>query len=125
MQQSSFFIVLTCDKDTFTGRLSCSYDRVQRLSGYWEVALVDFSKTEDPFYILCDLIDYSYVDNYKVQLLDYVSPQNNKPPNYIKLMNKRYSAINIDIKKSINSDVIPQFKEDITCMLHFRRCPFL
>ena len=66
--------MLTCDKDAFTGRLSCSYDRVQRLSGYWEVALVDFSKTEDPLYVLCDLIDYSYVDNYKVQFLDYVSP---------------------------------------------------
>src|SRR5271156_1789801 len=117
MQQSSFFIVLTCDKDAFTGRLSCSYDRVQRLSGYWEVALVDFSKTENPLYVLCDLIYYSYVDNYKVQLLCYVSPPpNNRTPNYIKLMNKRYSAINIDIKKSINSDVIPQLKENITCM---------
>ena len=125
MQQSSFFIVLTSDKDAFNGRLSCTYDRVQRLTGYWEVALVDFSKTESPLYILCDLIDYSHVNNSKVQLLDYFSKQNLRRPNYIKLMHKRFSSINIDIKKSINSDTIPQFTEDITCMLHFRRSAFL
>ena len=125
MQQSSFFIVLTSDKDAFNGRLSCTYDRVQRLTGYWEVALVDFSKTESPLYILCDLIDYSHVNNSKVQLLDYFSKQNLRRPNYIKLMHKRFSSINIDVKKSINSDTIPQFTEDITCMLHFRRSAFL
>ena len=125
MQQSSFFIVLTSDKDTFNGRLSCAYDRVQRLTGYWEVALVDFSKTESPLYILCDLIDYSHVNNSKVQLLDYISPQNSRTPNYIKLMHKRFSSINIDVKKSINNDTIPQFTQDITCVLHFRRSAFL
>ena len=124
MQQSSFFLVLTCDKENFTGRLSCSYDRLQKLSGYWEVALVDFNKVETPVYVLCDLIDYSYVNNSKVQLLDYVS-SNNQQPNYIKLMHKRFFGINIDIRKAINSDFIPQFTEDITCVLHFRRCPFL
>ena len=124
MQQSSFFLVLTCDNENFTGRLSCSYDRLQKLSGYWEVALVDFNKVETPVYVLCDLIDYSYVNNSKVQLLDYVS-SNNRQPNYIKLMHKRFFGINIDIRKAINSDFIPQFTEDITCVLHFRRCPFL
>jgi len=117
--------VLTSDKDAFNGRLSCIYDRVQRLSGYWEVALVDFNKTESPLYILCDLIDYSHVNNSKVQLLDYYTPQKLRRSNYIKLMHKRFSSINIDVKKSINSDAIPQFTEDITCVLHFRRSAFL
>ena len=118
--------MLTSDKDTFNGRLSCTYDRVQRLTGYWEVALVDFSKTKSPLYILCDLIDYSHVNNSKVQLLDYFSSQQNlRMPNYIKLMHKRFSSINIDVKKSINSDTIPQFTEDIMCVLHFRRSAFL
>jgi hypothetical protein len=114
--------VLTCDKETFNGRLSCSYDRLHRLAGYWEVALVDFTKTESPLYVLCDLVDYSYVNNAKVQLLDCV---NNTPhqPNYIKLMHKRFSSLNIDIKQS--TDTVPQFKQDITCVLHFRRSPFL
>ena len=125
MQQSSFFIVLTSDNDTFNGRLSPTYDRVQRLTGYCEVALVDFTKTESRFYILCDLIDYSHVNNSKVQFLDYFSPQNLRQANYIKLMRKCFSSINIDVKKSINSDTIPQFTEDITCMLHFRRSAFL
>jgi hypothetical protein len=126
MQQSSFFLVLTCEKDAFSGRLSCMYHRMQRLTGYWEVALVDFSKTESPIYMMCDLVDYSYINDSKVQLLDYVTPSNTfHHPNYIKLMHKRFSSINIDIKNSINSDTIPQFKEDITCKLHFRRSAFL
>jgi hypothetical protein len=125
MQQSSFLIVLTCEKESFNGRLSCVYDRVQRLLGYWEVALVDFNKTETPLFITCDLIDYSFVNNSKVQLLDYFSSQSARQPNYIKLMHKRFSSINVDIKKAINSDTVPQFKEDITCVLHFRRSAFL
>jgi hypothetical protein len=123
--QSSFFIVLTCEKENFNGRLSCTYDRMQRLTGYWEVALVDFNKTESPIYVLCDLIDYSHINNSKVQLLDYVTHSSTRQPNYIKLMHKRFSSINIDIKNSISSDTIPQFKQDITCVLHFRRTAFL
>lgn len=126
MQQSSFFIVLTCDKENFAGRLSCSFDRIHRLHGYWEVALVDFSKTTSPVFILCDLVDYSYVNSSKVQLLQHLSSTQNHPPNYIKLMHKRFSSINIDIKNVINSDTIPQFAEDtITCVLHFKRSCFL
>ena len=99
---------------------------MQRLTGYWEFSLVDFSKTESPIYMMCDLVDYSYINDSKVQLLDYVTPSNTfHHPNYIKLMHKRFSSINIDIKNSINSDTIPQFKEDITCKLHFRRSAFL
>src|SRR5437773_3605898 len=101
MQQSSFFIVLTCDKDNFNGRLSCIYDRVQRLHGYWEVALVEFNKTETPLFITCDLADYSFVNNTKVQLLDYFSSQSIRQPNYINLMHKRFSSINVDVKKVI------------------------
>lgn len=125
MQQSSFFIVLTCEKDNFNGRLSCTYDRVHRLHGYWEVALVEFNKTETPIFITCDLIDYSHVNNSKMQLLDYFSAQSVRHPNYIKLMHKRFSSINVDVKKAINSDIVPIFKEDITCVLHFRRSAFL
>jgi len=124
-QSSSFFIVLTGDKDAFNGRLSCTYDRPQRLTGYWEVALVDFNKITTPLYIMCDLVDYSHINNSKVKLLDYISTQNSHQPNYIGLVHKRFSSINIDIKKSITSEEIPKFTEDITCMLHFRRSPFL
>jgi hypothetical protein len=125
MQQSSFFLVLTCEKELFNGRLSCVYDRLQKLNGYWEVALVDFNKVESPVYVTCDLIDYSYVNNSKVQLLAYVNNNNTHQPNYVKLMHKRFYGINIDIKNNIRSDSIPKFKEDITCVLHFRRSAFL
>ena len=118
--------MLTWDKDTFSGRLSCTYSRPHRLVGYWEVALVDFNKTATPLYITCNLIDYSHVNNSKMQLLDYISTtQNSRQLNYIGIMHKRFSTINIDIKKSITSEEIPKFTEDITCVLHFRRSAFL
>ena len=75
-------------------------------------------------YIFCDLVDYIHVNNSKVQLLDCFS-QSSHQPHYIKLVHKRFSTKNIDLKKSINSDAIPEFKEDITCMLHFRKSAFL
>lgn len=125
MQQSSFFIVLTSDKESFNGRLSCTYDRMLRLNGHWEVALVQFNKTDSAAYVLCDLVDYSHVNNNKVQLLSYFSGNQSHPPSYIKLMHKRFSTINIDIKKTINGDSVPQFTEDITCVLHFKRSKFI
>ena len=96
MQQSSVFIVLNCDKETFNGRLSCTYDRAHRLCGYWEVGLVNLTKTDDTVYVLCDLIDYSYVNNLKFQLLDYFSHQSLQHIHCTKLVHKRFSTINIE-----------------------------
>ena len=63
--------MITCKKMKFNGRLSCAYDRPYRLSGEWEAALISFSHTHVPVYILCDVVDYSEVNQHKVQLLDY------------------------------------------------------
>lgn len=116
--------MLTSDKDAFNGRLTCTYDRGIRLCGYWEVALINLNTSDDVVYALCDLIDYSFVNNKKVQLLDCFS-QKSHHPHYTKLANKRFSTINVDLKKSLTSDTPPNFKDNISCVLHFRRSPFL
>lgn len=119
MQQSSFFIVLTANKDNFNGRLQCTYDRAFRLSGCWEVALLNLSKSDDAVYVFCDLVDYSHVNNNKVQLLDYYTE--NHQPEYVKVLYKRFNTINVDIRKTLE-DYDYTSKEDIVCMLHFRKC---
>ena len=69
-QQHSFSLMLATPLKDFTGRLSCTYDRPFRLCGCWEAALISFTHTRKPAYILCDLLEYTEVNNHKVQLLD-------------------------------------------------------
>src|SRR5271156_6552812 len=64
-QQHSFNVMLTCAKKQFTGGLSCSYDRPYRLPGCCEAALMSFTKTEVPVYIMCDLLEYTDVNQNK------------------------------------------------------------
>jgi hypothetical protein len=119
----SFFIVLTCKKEDFTGRLSCTYDRPYRLSGDWEAALISLEFTRgDSQYVTCDLVDYCNVNNTKVQLLDYFEAkgQRNVYPRYVKVIRKRFSSINVDIKSRLDSESNTSEK-DITCVLHFRK----
>ena len=128
--------MITCKKMKFNGRLSCAYDRPYRLSGEWEAALISFSHTHVPVYILCDVVDYSEVNQHKVQLLDYFYSaygiKSGGRTQYMKLLNKRFNSINIDVKTRLTStaDDSSEFKrifidskedEEITCLIHFRR----
>lgn len=132
--------MLTCSKKDFAGRLSCSYDRPYRLIGCWEVRLVSVTPTSMPVYIMCDLVDYTEVNQSKQQLLDYIYASktikciNHRSP-YVRLLHKRFNTINIDIKPKLEShaeaasrDYTNVFlkeegllEEEITCLLHFRR----
>jgi len=138
-QQQSFNLMLTCQKKQFTGRLSCTYDRPYRLCGSWEVTLISFTRTNAPVYILCDLLEYSNVNQCKVQLLDYFYSwhdiKSGGHTQYVKLLHKRFSTINIDIKIRLESAAVVESSEDwnfsnifateageeVTCLLHFRR----
>lgn len=136
-QQQSFNLMLTCQKKQFTGRLSCTYDRPYRLCGSWEATLISFTRTNLPVYILCDLLEYSEVNQCKVQLLDYFYSsygiKSEGHTQYVKLLHKRFSTINIDIKirlEAANSEssedwnlknIFASEAEEVTCLLHFRR----
>ena len=139
-QQQSFCIMLSCAKDKFTGRLSCVYDRPYRLIGCWEATLISFSHTTVPVYILCDLMDYSEINQCKVQLLDHFYSSHGMKSEgrtqYVKVLHKRFNTINIDMKIELDKTPTPEqlkalFSEsyikgedaerEITCLLHFRR----
>jgi hypothetical protein len=123
--------MLTCKTTDFAGRLSCRYDRPHRLCGSWEAALVSFTKTTKPVYIMCDLLDYSYINKNKVQLLKY--HHDSSKANYVKVLHKGFNSINIDVCMQIgNSSNISWTKifakeekeedeEEVTCLLHFKR----
>src|SRR3981189_3824379 len=137
--QQSFNLMLTCQKKQFTGRLSCTYDRPYRLYGSWEVTLISFTRTNAPVYILCDLLEYCDVNQYKVQLLDYFYSwhdlKSGAHTQYVKLLHKRFSTININIKILLESAAVDESSEDwnfsnifateageeVTCLLHFGR----
>ena len=126
--------MLTCAKKQFTGRLSCSYDRPYRLPGCWEAALISFTKTEVPVYIMCDLLEYTDVNQNKYQLLDYFYSSNAiKGGGYTpftKVLHKRFNTINIEVKTRLdeteeefkNKKIFAQKEEgEVTCLIHFRR----
>ena len=128
--------MLSCQKKKFTGRLSCRYDRPYRLCGSWEATLISFTHTKVPVYILCDLLDYTDVNDSNVQLLDYfysasgIKSDGRTP--YVKLLHKRFNTINIEVKTKLDTTGIEEetdlkkiFAEEegneITCLIHFRR----
>src|ERR1700727_1643182 len=98
-QQHSISLMLVTSLKEFTGRLSCTYDRPFRLCGSWEVALISFTHTRYPVYMLCDLVEYTEVNNDKVQLLDYFYSQygikSSERTHYVKLCNKRFSTLQL------------------------------
>src|SRR5271156_5124400 len=106
-QQHSFNVMLACAKKQFTGRLSCSYDRPYRLPGCWEAVLISFTKTEVPVYIMCDLLEYTDVNQNKYQLLDYFYSSNGIKSTghtpYTKFLHKRFNTINIEVKTRLNA----------------------
>jgi hypothetical protein len=88
-------------------------------------------------YILCDLVEYSEVNQHKVQLLDYFYSaygiKSEGRAHYVKLLNKRFRTINIDVKADLPSEeetaadlknkifVTDKEGEQVTCFIHFRR----
>src|SRR5271156_4065839 len=98
--------MLTCSKKQFTGRVSCTYDRPYRLPGCWEAALISFTKTEVPVYVMYDLLEYTDVNQYKYQLLDYFYSTNGIKSGgytpYTKVLHKRFNTTKIEVKTSLD-----------------------
>jgi hypothetical protein len=102
--------MLTCPKKQFTGRLSCTYDRAYHLCGSWEAKLLSFAHTNVPVFILCDLMEYSNVNQCRVQLLDYFyaplkgSIKSDGYTQYVKVLHKRFNTINIEVKTKLEGN---------------------
>ena len=113
------------------GRDDCSSLNVQlhktmRLRGDWEVGVVSTvlnAKDATMLWLLCDVVDYSMVNNSSLQLLDVIpsGTQKSTKPTYVKVIKKTFSKINVDIQKEFNKDEYIAFDKEIIIVLHFRK----
>jgi hypothetical protein len=119
---SSFSLVITCDN--FRDTICQSYDNPFRLVGEWEVALthLGFEEKIGPLFVFCDLVDYCKVNDVSMRFLDLVNPKNlrTSSPKYVKVVKKRFSRINISIKKTPEHDDL-QSINTVVCVLNFRK----
>jgi len=128
--------MLTCLKKQFTGRFTCVYDRPYRLCGSWEATLISLTRSNVPVYVLCDLIDYTEINQSKIQLLDFFFSEkgiksDGRTP-YVNVLHKRFNTINIDVKTQLGDEIQGEAElkkifattddgDEVTCLIHFRR----
>ena len=120
---SSFFVVLA-SMEPVTDTITQIYERPFRLNGDWEVALTHLQYDEKlwPLFVFCDVVEYTYVNGSRMRFLDLVNSTSlrNESPVYVKVVKKRFSSININIRKDLDYDHLTS-QSGITCVLHFRK----
>src|SRR5271156_2353717 len=120
---SSFFTVLTSNGG-FECNLDKTYDKPFRLTGEWEVALthLKFDEKFSPLFVFCDLVEYSKVNEFTMRFLDLFNPNilRNSSPQYAKVVRKRLSSINVNIRTQPElNDLCSDSR--VYCVLHFRK----
>ena len=68
----SFHVILTTDSEKYEGTITSKLNKEICLRGNWEVALVQSNLSVDDiqdYFIFCDLVDYSYYNDTRIQLL--------------------------------------------------------
>jgi len=110
----------------FADTISQKYDKPFLLNGDWEVAIVrlkfEHKEMSLGVYVFCDLVEYSYCNGKRMQMLDYWDSKyiNNPNATYVRVTKKRFSTININITSYINRpDNLSII--GVTCLLHFRK----
>jgi len=127
----SFYITLNERQQHFTGALRAEFSKAFRLRGEWEVAVVSLAATnpDNLVWVFCDVVDFSYVNNVPLQMLDILEAGGNKKirknvkPLYVKVLKKTFLSINVELKERMeqSSDIPFQSSSDVTCILHFRK----
>lgn len=119
-----FKLILWCKASEFTGRLSLKLPTPLVLKGHWEVAVthlqIDRSST---WLILCDLVDFTFVGDERMRLLESYTAQQNITPQltYVSVVENHIESINVDVVRLSDQKPIEYGKEDILCILHFRK----
>ena len=106
--------------------LNVQLHKTMRLRGDWEVSVISAvlnASNEVLLWLLCDVVDYSVVNNLSVQLLDIIQTgsEKNTKPMYVKVIKKTFSSINVDIQKEVNKDELIEFDGEAIIDLHFRK----
>lgn len=120
----SFFVNLYTEAQGFRGSLHSQFSKPFRLRGDWEVGVYTchMSGNAGTVWVMSDIVDFSYVNDVPMRVIDVVdaSQHKNSKPMYVKVIRKRLSSINIELKQSPLSETIVA-DSDITCILHFRK----
>ena len=118
----SFFVMICADALDCT--IKQQYEKPFRLTGEWEVALtyLKFDFDKPPVFVFCNLVDYCYVNDTRMQFLDtiLICEPRNPAPKYVKVIKKRFSSINVNIRRNPALDDLTS-RATVTCVQHFRK----
>ena len=119
------FLVVFSKNESCESVITQQYDKPIRLVGEWEVALTHLwiDSDKNPYFVYCDVVEYSKVNGERMQFLDMVNSSKIKigSPNYVRLAKKRFSSINIDIRKNVDDTENFTSDKGVHCVLHFRK----
>ncbi len=92
---SSFFVNFNLTKDEFKdGKLHSQFSKPIRLRGDWEVGVYACHMLDEEgiFWVLSDIVDFSYVNEVPVQVMDIVdvSDMKNGKAMYMKVLKKQF-----------------------------------
>ena len=119
---TSFFIVLNANPNQGNA-LQTTFERSFNLQCKWEVGITRLNSAETRnAYIMCNLVDYTFIQSQWMRFLDYLEISNPTviaKPNYVKVVNKKFSNMNIDIIKDFPNGIMTD--PSLVCVLHFRK----
>ena len=119
-----------CKAGEYKGKLSVIYQTPIVLKGHWEVGVTQLlqPKSDRKFFVMCDLVDYSYINNMKHRFLQFVNNDKvDTSSSYVSVTKKVIESINIELfyvkdmkltEYSVNDN---DSNEDLICELHFRK----
>jgi len=118
----SFYVAITLNASNFRGSISAKLNKEINLRGEWEVAIIDtnLAEGEAEFFIFCDLVDYTFINEGLGQLIAIVKSAKSSKM-YMRVNKKRFSNINIDVKFDLLKDQPSIILSDSYFILHFKK----
>src|SRR5277367_2803651 len=120
----SFFVTLEAKIYEFHGVLKTEFCKAFFLRGEWKVGIMScYTPTcTGPLWVFSNLVDYSYVNNVPMQLMDVLKGDKLqvKKPMYCRVIKKTISTINMEFKLEPKSEIFDE-KTAIVCIFHFRK----
>src|SRR5258707_14416437 len=117
----SFFLNCKVEAAKFKSSLHSEFNKRFRLRGDWEVGVYacHMQSEEGNIWVMSDIVDFSYVNEIPMRVMDVVLVSNTKngKPIYSKVIRKTLSSINIEFKQDPSSETLVS-NTDITCILH-------
>src|SRR5277367_4962187 len=112
----SLYVTIEAKHEDFKGFLKTEFNKPFRLRGEWEVGIIS-CHTNLSIRIFSDIVDFSYVNNIPMQLMDVLQDDELKArkPLYSKVIKKTISRINMEFKLEPKSENF-NINTDIVCI---------